>query len=98
MGVGVFCAEKRGWVGEENAFFEFFLREVSTAPPTARPIYPRGGDPGPSAPGQTAQRRQQGKPCQTARAGQIETAAALGCGQSLYRVYYGSATFGMVYW
>ena len=64
MGVGVFCAEKRGWVGEENAFFEFFLREVSTAPPTARPIYPRGGDPGPSTPGQTAQRRQQRRPYQ----------------------------------
>lgn len=31
------------------------------------------------------------------RAGQI-VPAALGCGQSLYRVYYGSATFGMVYW
>jgi hypothetical protein len=44
---GVFFAEKRGWVGEENAFFEFFLREASTAPPPARPIYPRGGDPSP---------------------------------------------------
>lgn len=48
----------------ENAFFEFFLREVSTTPPPARPIYPRGGDPSPSAPGQTAQHRQQGRPCQ----------------------------------
>lgn len=27
----------------ENAFFEFFLREVSTAPPQALPIYPAGG-------------------------------------------------------
>ena len=44
---GVFFAEKRGWVGEESAFFEFFLREVSTAPPPALPIYPRGGDPSP---------------------------------------------------
>lgn len=29
----------------ENAFFEFFLREVSTTPTPALPIYPRGGDP-----------------------------------------------------
>ena len=47
MGVGVFCAQKRGWAERENAFFEFFLREVSTAPPPALTIYPRGGDPSP---------------------------------------------------
>ena len=48
----------------KNAFFEFFLRKVSTTPPPARPIYPRGGDPSPSAPGTTAHDRQQGRPCQ----------------------------------
>ena len=37
-------------VGRKNAFFEFFLREVSTTPPPARPIYPRGGDPSPAHP------------------------------------------------
>jgi hypothetical protein len=41
----------------KNAFFEFFLREVSTTPPPARPIYPRGGDPSPSAPGTMAHDR-----------------------------------------
>lgn len=29
----------------KNAFFEFFLRKVSTTPPPAHPIYPRGGEP-----------------------------------------------------
>ena len=57
-------AEKRGRVSRESAFFEFFLREVSTTPPPARPIYPRGGDPSPSAPGRTAHDRQQRRPCQ----------------------------------
>lgn len=38
-GVGV------GKKNAENAFFEFFLREVSTTPPPAHPIYPRGGEP-----------------------------------------------------
>jgi hypothetical protein len=61
----------------ENAFFEFFLREVSTTPPPARPIYPRGGDPSPSAPGQTAQHRQQGRPCQN-QGGQIPGKATQG--------------------
>ncbi len=42
MGVWVFCAEKRGWVSRETAFFEFFLREVSTTPPPAPPVYPTG--------------------------------------------------------
>ena len=39
---GAFCAEKRGWVGKRNAFFEFFLRKVSTTPPPALPVYPTG--------------------------------------------------------
>lgn len=42
----------------ENAFFEFFLRRLSTTQPPALPVYPAGGDPSPSAPGQTAQHRQ----------------------------------------
>ena len=54
----------------KNAFFEFFLREALTTPPTARPIYPRGGDPVPSAPGRTAHHRQQRRPCQN-QGGQI---------------------------
>lgn len=62
IGVGVIYAEKRWRVSRESAFFEFFLREVSTTPPPARPIYPRGGDPGPITPGRTAQRRQQRRP------------------------------------
>lgn len=33
----------------KNAFFEFFLREVSTTRPPALSIYPRGGDPSPPA-------------------------------------------------
>lgn len=55
-GVGI---DKRN---AENAFFEFFLREVSTTPPPARPIYPRGGDPSPSAPGTATHHRRQGRP------------------------------------
>ena len=47
MGGGAFCAEKRGWVGKRNAFFEFFLREVSTTPPPALPVCPSGGYPSP---------------------------------------------------
>lgn len=43
----MFEQKRGGWVGRENAFFEFFLREVLTTPPPARPIYPRGGDPSP---------------------------------------------------
>ena len=31
----------------KNAFFEFFLREVLTTPPPARPIYPAGDPPAP---------------------------------------------------
>jgi hypothetical protein len=81
----VFCAEKRGRVGEENAFFEFFLLEVSTAPPPALPIYPRGGDPSPSAPGQTAQNRQQRRPCRTDQDGG-------GCWRA-QRLYVACATF-----
>nr|DAT70997.1 MAG TPA: hypothetical protein [Caudoviricetes sp.] len=33
----------------------------------AAAIYPAGGDPSPSAPGQTAQHRQQGRPCKARR-------------------------------
>lgn len=58
------CAEKRGWVGRESAFFEFFLREVSTTPPPALPVYPAGGPLRPSAPGTPAHHRQQVRPCQ----------------------------------
>lgn len=53
---------KEGVGRKGKCLFEFFLREVSTTPPPARPIYPRGGDPGPSTPGRTAQRRQQRRP------------------------------------
>lgn len=65
----------------ENAFFEFFLREVSTTPPPARPIYPAGGDPCPlqrTRNGYTAQAaaqavpepgrdKYQGRPCKAQR-------------------------------
>lgn len=44
MRVGWFCTEKRGWVGSKNAFFEFFLRRLSTTQPPALPVYPAGGD------------------------------------------------------
>nr|DAO34737.1 MAG TPA: hypothetical protein [Caudoviricetes sp.] len=68
MAVGVFFTGKRGWVAcdttFENAFFEFFQREVSTTAPPARPLYPSGGDPSHSAPGRTTQRRQQHRACQ----------------------------------
>lgn len=64
MRVGWFCTEKRGWVGSKNAFFEFFLREVSTAPPPALPIYPAGAPLHPSAPGTTAHDRQKRRECQ----------------------------------
>ena len=47
----MFFAGKRGWVAFdttfENAFFEFFLCEMSTTAPPARPLYPSGGDPSP---------------------------------------------------
>ena len=36
--------------------------ERLTAPPPALPVHPAGGDPSPSAPGQPAQHRKQGKP------------------------------------
>lgn len=44
-----FCEDGVGMVRgtPENAFFEFFLREVSTTRPPALSIYPRGGDPSP---------------------------------------------------
>lgn len=32
---------------QKNAFFEFFLRDVSTTPPPALPVYPASGDPSP---------------------------------------------------
>ena len=48
----------------KNAFFEFFLREVSTTPPPVLPIYPRGGDTSPSAPGRPTHHRQQRRPTQ----------------------------------
>lgn len=31
----------------KNAFFEFFLRRLSTTQPPALPVYPAGGDPSP---------------------------------------------------
>ena len=62
---------KEGWMlvrgTPKNAFFEFFLREVSTTPPPALPIYPAGGDPSPSAPGRPTHHRQQLRPCPNAR-------------------------------
>lgn len=64
IGVWVFCTEKRGLVGRENAFFEFFLREVLTTPPPGSPHIPQRWRPQPSAPRQTEQHRQQGMPCQ----------------------------------
>lgn len=58
-GVGI---DKRN---AENAFFEFFLREVSTAPPPGSPHIPRRWRPKHhSAPGRPAHHGQQGRPCQ----------------------------------
>lgn len=43
-------------------FWRFFA--LLTGRGRAAAVYPAGGDPSPSAPGQTAQHRQQGRPCQ----------------------------------
>ena len=65
MGVGVFCTGKRGWVGRENAFFfEKFYRGHDPPHPQRSPYTPPVETPAPSAPGTTAQRRQQRRPCQ----------------------------------
>lgn len=47
MDVGVICAEKSGWVGRKSAFFEFFLREVSTTPTPGSPHIPQRWRPQP---------------------------------------------------
>lgn len=63
MGVGCFSQE-RGGGRQKNAFFEFFLRRLSTHPHPRRSLYtPPVETPAPSAPGQTAaHRRQHSKP------------------------------------
>lgn len=40
-------SRKEGWVGRKSAFFEFFLREVSTAPPPGSPYIPQRWRPQP---------------------------------------------------
>lgn len=68
MGVGCF-AQKRGG-GRKNAFFEFFLRRLSTTPTPGSPHMPQRWRPQPNAPGTTAHDRQQGRPCQN-QGGQV---------------------------
>lgn len=46
-------------------FWKFFA--LLTGRGWAAAIYPAGGDPSPSAPGQAAQHRQQGRPCPNAK-------------------------------
>lgn len=65
MWVGVFCTGKRGWVGTENAFFICFGMNGHHLPHPRRSLYtPPVETPAPSAPGRTAQHRQQRRPCQ----------------------------------
>ena len=64
-GAGVFCTGKRGWVGMENAFFICFGMSGHHLPHPWRSLYtPRVETTAPSAPGRTAQHRQQHMPCQ----------------------------------
>lgn len=66
MGVGVFCAGKRGWVGREIAFFICFGMSGHHLPHPKRSLYtPPVEPPAPSTPGRTAQHRQQHRPCKT---------------------------------
>ena len=65
MGVGVFFAEKRGWVDRENAFFICFGMSGHHLPHPRRSLYaPQVETTAPSAPGRTAQHRQQRRPYQ----------------------------------
>lgn len=45
----MFCTRKRGWVSRENAFFEFFLRRLSTRPTPSAPCIPLRWRPQPPA-------------------------------------------------
>lgn len=65
MGVVVFCAEKRGWAGRKNAFFICFGMNGHDLPhPRLSPYTPEVETPAHSAPGRTAQHRQQHRPYQ----------------------------------
>lgn len=62
MGVGVFCTEKRGWVCRENAFFILEIFRATHRAGLGGGYIPQRWSHSPSAPGQPAQHRQQGRP------------------------------------